>query len=104
MAMKEIMKGLVKACKKYNLIEEGDKICVGLSGGKDSLVLLQALQKLQRKIQTKFEICALTIDLSSGKQDWSKISKFCKELGIAHEIVTTDVFEVVFDIRKEKNP
>lgn len=104
MAMKEIMKGLVKACKKYNLIEEGDKICVGLSGGKDSLVLLQALQKLQRKIKTKFEIFALTIDLSSGKQDWSKISEFCKDLGIAHEIVTTNIFEVVFDIRKEKNP
>ena len=55
--MKEIMKGLVKACKKYNLIEDGDKICVGLSGGKDSLVLLQALQKLQRKIKRKTPQC-----------------------------------------------
>lgn len=102
--MKEIMQGLTKACKLYNLIEEGDKICVGLSGGKDSLVLLLALKKLQRKIKTQFEICALTIDLSNGKQDWSKIINFCKELGVEHKVVKTDIFEVVFDIRKEKNP
>lgn len=102
--MKEIMQGLTKACKLYNLIEDGDKICVGLSGGKDSLVLLQALKKLQRKIKTKFDICAITVDLSNGKQDWTKIIEFCKELGIEHTVVTTDIFEVVFDIRKEKNP
>lgn len=104
LGMKEIMQGLTKACKLYNLIEEGDKICVGLSGGKDSLVLLQALKKLQAKIKTKFEICALTIDLSSSKQDWSKITEFCNSLGVEHTIITTDIFEVIFDIRKEKNP
>lgn len=102
--MKEIMQGLSKACKLYNLIEEGDKICVGLSGGKDSLVLLQAMKKLQRKTKIHFDLCAITIDLSNAAQDWSKIVEFCKELGVEHTVVTTNIFEIVFDIRKEKNP
>lgn len=102
--MKEIMQGLTNACKLYDLIEEGDKICVGLSGGKDSLVLLQALKNLQRKIKVHFDICAITVDLSNGKQNWAKIINFCKDLDIEHKVVKTDIFEVVFDIRKEKNP
>ncbi len=102
--MKKVMQGLTLACKKYNLIEQGDKICVGLSGGKDSLILLKALKKLQSRIKQKFDLCAITIDLTGGKQDWSKIEEFCNNEGVELHIEKTDIFEVVFDFRKEKNP
>lgn len=102
--MKKILPNLIKACKAYNLIENNDKICIGLSGGKDSLALLVALKKLQNKLPIKFEIIACTIDLSNGQQNWSKITQFCQENGVEHHIVKTDIFNVVFDIRQEKNP
>ena len=102
--MKKIMAPIMDACKRYNLIEEGDKICVGLSGGKDSLIMLEALKLLQRKIKTNFNLVAITVDLSGGKQDWSKISEFCDNHDIEHHIATSDIFEIVFEIRKEKNP
>lgn len=102
--MQKILSLLRKACSEYNLIENGDKICVGLSGGKDSLTLLKALKLYQKFSTEKFELCAVSVDLSGGKCDYSEIEKFCKELDVEFTKVNSDVFEVVFEIRKEKNP
>lgn len=93
-----------KAIEKYGLIQNGDKIAVGLSGGKDSLVLLKALKMFQRFGLYEYDIIAVTIDIYSGKQDYSHLQKFCDELGIEFVVEQTDIHDIVFNERKEKNP
>ena len=93
-----------KCIETYNLIEENDKICVGLSGGKDSLLLLTLLAKFQKFSPKKFELVAVTIDLFNGKSDYSKITEYCKELGVEHHIVNSQIYDIIFVERKEKNP
>lgn len=102
--MQKILGVMRKACENYNLIEDGDKIAVGLSGGKDSLALLTALKQYQSFIDKKFDLIAIAIDLSGGKNDYSAIKVYCDEINVEHHIIPSNVFEVVFDIRKEKNP
>ena len=102
--MQKILSAMRKACEEYQLIQADDKIAVGVSGGKDSLALLAALAAYQRFCPQKFQLVAVTVDLSNGKMDYSKIQEFCQKLKIQHHIVPSNVFEVVFDIRKEKNP
>lgn len=102
--MQKILGKIRKLCEEQSLIEEGDKIAVGISGGKDSLVLLSALKKLQSFYDKKFELIAISIDLSNGKMDYSEVEKFCKSLEVPFFLETTNVFEIIFDIRKEKNP
>ncbi len=102
--MQKILSVLRKACEKYNLIENGDKICVGLSGGKDSLTLLHALKRYQSFSKEKFSLVAVSIDLTNGKNDYSDLEKFCKDIDVELFVEKSNVFEVVFDIRKEKNP
>lgn len=102
--MQKILSVMRKACENYNLIEDGDKIAVGLSGGKDSLALLTALKRYQSFIDKKFDLIAIAIDLSGGKNDYSAIKVYCDEINVEHHIIPSNVFEVVFDIRKEKNP
>lgn len=102
--MQKILGGLRKACQTYELIEDGDKIAVGLSGGKDSLTLLAALKRYQSFSEKKFDLIAISIDLSGGKSDYSEIAKFCENLGVEFYLERSNVFEIIFDIRKEKNP
>ena len=93
-----------KCVETYHLIEDGDKIAVGLSGGKDSLVLLTLLAKYQKFSPEKFELVAITIDLFNGESDLTKIQKYCDELGVELSIVNSQIYEIVFKERKEKNP
>lgn len=93
-----------KAIEDYNLIDEGDKICVGISGGKDSTTLLYALAGLRRFYPKKFDIIALTVHLGSGNMDFSPIAKLCEELDVYYEIIETDIYDVIFNVRKEENP
>lgn len=102
--MQKILSLLRKACSEYNLIENGDKICVGISGGKDSLTLLKALALYQKFSTEKFSLVAVAVDLSGGKCDYSEIEKFCKNLDVDFVKVNSEIFEVVFEVRKEKNP
>lgn len=102
--MQRILSALRKACEEYNLIEDGDKIAVGLSGGKDSLTLLYALSLYQKYFDKKFSLEAIAVDLSGGENDYSEIKKFCDKINVNLTIVPSNIFEVVFDIRKEKNP
>ena len=102
--MQKILSTMRKAVERYNLIEDGDKIAVGLSGGKDSLILLKALKMFQRFNIYNYEIIAVTIDIYSGKEDYSHLKSFCDELGVELIVENTDIHEVVFNERKEKNP
>ena len=96
------MMGLVRRCvEDYNMIQPGDKIAVGVSGGKDSLVLLQVLSGLRQYMN--FSLEAITIDMGLG-MDYSGITEMCKGLGVPYHIINTQIAPIIFDHRKEKNP
>ncbi|MBQ8615232.1 MAG: tRNA 2-thiocytidine(32) synthetase TtcA [Clostridia bacterium] len=102
--MQKVLSTMRKAIEKYSLIEDGDKIAVGVSGGKDSLVMLKALNDFKKFGLYDFEIVAVTIDIYSGKENYNGLKKFCEDLGVVLHIEKTDIQDVVFNIRKEKNP
>lgn len=104
MDLQHVMSLTRKAVDDYNMIEDGDRIAVGVSGGKDSLTLLKSLQGLSRFYPHKFELFAITVDLGFGIQDFGGIEKFCNELDVPYYKVDTQIGEIIFDIRKESNP
>ena len=96
--------GLVRRCvEDYNMIEEGDRIAVGVSGGKDSLALLVFLSELKKYNHNSFELEAITIDMGLG-MDYSGIEMLCKELNVPFTLVKTEIGPIIFNYRKEKNP
>ena len=101
--MQKLM-GLVRRCvEDYEMIEDGDKIAIGISGGKDSLVLLRLLAALRSYHNKKFTLQAITIDMGLG-MDYSGIEEMCRELDVPYTIVKTEIGPIIFDYRKEKNP
>ena len=104
MQLQQVLSLVRKACEEYNMIEEGDKIAVGISGGKDSLTLLTALAHLRRFYPKKFELYAITVDLGFDNLNLDKITEFCKNLDVDYTIVKTDIANIVFNERKEKSP
>ena len=101
--MQKLM-GLVRRCvDDYNMIEEGDKIAVGVSGGKDSLVLLTLLAGLREYFNKPFELEAITIDMGLG-MDYAGVEALCRELNVPYTIVKTEIAPIIFDHRQEKNP
>ena len=99
--MQKLM-GLMRRCiEDYKMISPGDKIAVGVSGGKDSLVLLKLLAGLRQYMN--FEVEAITIDMGLG-MDYSGIDAMCRELDVPYTIVKTEIAPIIFDYRKEKNP
>lgn len=101
--MKKIVSLIRRAIEDYDMIREGDKIAVGVSGGKDSLVLLQALAELSRYYPKKFEVMGITLDLGYNA-DYSEIQKMCGNLGVEYKVKHTNFKEIIFDIRNESNP
>ena len=102
--MKNIQTQVIHTIKKYNLVDEGDVIAVGLSGGKDSLALLKVLNDIKRFYVPHFDIIAITVDNYSGKQSYDKLISFCAENEIKYHIEKTDIADIIFNIRKESNP
>ena len=101
--MQKLM-GLVRRCvDDYNMIEAGDRIAVGVSGGKDSLVLLKLLAGLREYFNKPFELEAITIDMGLG-MDYSGLEKLFAEWNVPYHIIKTEIGPIVFDYRKEKNP
>ena len=101
--MQKLM-GLVRRCvEDYEMIEDGDKIAVGISGGKDSLVLLKLLAALRSYHNKKITLQAITIDMGLG-MDYSGIEEMCRELDVPYTIIKTEIGPIIFDYRKEKNP
>lgn len=101
--LKKIVSTMHRAIKEYQMIEDGDKIAVGLSGGKDSLSLLACLAQYKKQVKYFFQIVAIAVDIF-GDTDYSKIQDFCKQLNVEFFIVRSKIKEIVFDIRQEKNP
>lgn len=96
--------GLVRRCvEDYQMIKPGDKIGVGVSGGKDSLVLLVLLAELKKYNHIPYELEAITIDMGLG-MDYSGIESLCEKLDVPFTLVKTEIAPIIFDHRKEKNP
>ena len=93
-----------RAIDDFNMIDEGDKIAIGLSGGKDSLTLLYSLHTLRRYYPKKFDIMAITIHPGSETFKTDELEKICKELDIEYVVYNSNIADVVFEIRKEKSP
>lgn len=104
MKLQQLLSYTRKAVDEYAMIQEGDHIAVGISGGKDSLTLLYAMQGLRRFYPKHFELSAITVDLGYEKCDFSQVTELCKELDVPYQIVKTDIARILFDERKESNP
>ena len=104
--MQKLLSYMRSACQQYDMIKDGDRIAVGVSGGKDSMALLAAMADLRRFYPQKFELVAITLDPRFGGEDadYSAIEEFCKEHEVEYIIKRTQLAEVIFDIRKESNP
>ncbi len=104
MKLQQVLSIVRKAVDDYHMIEEGDKIAVGISGGKDSLTLLYALNGLIRFYPKKFDIIAVTVDLGFENLNLDKIEALCSDLQVEYVVVKTDIGKIIFDDRKETNP
>lgn len=113
--MKEMQKLLsrVRSCvDRYSMIEDGDRIAVGVSGGKDSLALLCVLSELRKFYPEKYDLCALMLDMGfdasetvgAAPSDTSEIAELCSRLGVEFHVKRTEIARVIFDVKKESNP
>ena len=102
--MQKMLSYIRKAIDDYEMIENGDKIAVGLSGGKDSITLLMGLKSLQRFYDKKFNIIAICINPGFDFFNSDFLKNTCDNIGVEYIEEKTHIKEIVFDIRKEKNP
>ncbi len=102
--MKRILSRLRRAAEDYRMIETGDRIAVGVSGGKDSLAALMAMKRLQYFYPKPFYLEAITIDMGFDNMDFSAVAALCEENGIPYHIEKSEIKQIIFDYRKEENP
>ena len=94
--MKRLLSFVRRAVDDYAMIEEGDRIAVGISGGKDSLALLCALAEMRRFYPKKYEIVAITIDMGFEGSDFSGVEELCRRLKVEYRVVKTDIAKIIF--------
>lgn len=104
MKLQQLLSYTRKALDDYHMIEDGDKIAIGISGGKDSLSLLYALSNIRRFYPKKFDIEAITVSMGFKEMDFSAVQSLCDELGVHYTVVETQIADIIFDYRKESNP
>jgi len=106
--MNKILSLTRRCVEDYEMIQPGDRIAVGVSGGKDSLILLAALAKLRDFYPVPFTVEAITLDMGAADgrpgMDFSPIARFCEELDVPYTIIKSEIQHIIFDLRKEKNP
>ena len=102
--MKRLLSFVRRAVDDYNMIEEGDRIAVGVSGGKDSLALLEVLAEMRRFYPKKYDVVAITVDMGFEGSDFSEIEEFCRRIKVEYKVVKTEIAKIIFDVRKESNP
>ena len=97
--------GLVRACvEDYHMIDSGDRIAVGVSGGKDSLLTLAALARLREFYPVEFSLEAITLEMGMPGMDFAPVAEYCETLGVPYTRIQVPVYDIVFNERKEKNP
>ena len=104
MKLQQLLSLTRKAVDEYRMIEEGDRIAVGISGGKDSLAMLYALSGLRRFYPKHFDLEAITVDLGNPGFDLTGVEALCRELDVPYTIVKTEIAKIIFEERKESNP
>lgn len=104
MTIQQLLSPFRRAINDYKLIESGDKIAVGVSGGKDSLVLLTLMREFQKYFDVKFDLMGITVDMGFTENAYAPIAEYCGKIGVEYSVVKTDIAEIVFDVRKESNP
>ncbi len=110
--MQMMLSRVRSAVDKYNMIEDSDRIAVGVSGGKDSLALLCVLAELRVFYPKKYDLYAVTLDMGfsvsrkihAPKTDWAPIAELCHRLDVPYKVVDTEIAKIIFDIRQESNP
>ena len=102
--MKHMLSLMRRAIDDYRMIEPGDRIAVGISGGKDSLTLLAVLAALQKFYPIPFSLVAITVDIGLPDMDFSPVEAFCRELGVPYVVAKTEIASIIFDVRRESNP
>ncbi|RDU23046.1 tRNA 2-thiocytidine biosynthesis TtcA family protein [Anaerosacchariphilus polymeriproducens] len=104
MKLQQLLSQTRKAIDEYQMIQDGDRIAVGISGGKDSLTLLYALSNLRRFYPKKFEIEAISVNIGFDGVDMSEIESLCRDLNVSYTIIDTEIAKIIFEERKESNP
>ena len=103
-SIKKLLGQVRRAIEDYNMIQEGDRIAIGVSGGKDSLVLLVLLRQLQSFYPINFELEAVTLTMGIGEFDLGTVKELCKKIGVNYTIEDTLIGKIVFEARNESNP
>lgn len=102
--MDKILSRVRRCVEDYDMIRQGDKIAVGISGGKDSVTLLLALSRLREFYPEGFSLEAFSVDMGITGMDFGPIERFCRSLDIPYTLVGTEISHVIFDVRQETNP
>ena len=106
--MNKILSYVRRCVEDYDMISPGDTVAVGVSGGKDSLVLLTALARLREFYPVPFTVEAFTLDMGrvdGGKgMDFSGVAEHCRRLGVSYTLLPSEIHHIIFDLRREKNP
>ena len=102
--MQKILSLLRRCVEDYDMIAPGERVAVGVSGGTDSLVLLAALARLAQFYPGGFSVEAFTVDMGTPGMDLSPLADYCRELGVPFHRIPTQMYHVIFETRREKNP
>ncbi|MBR6575032.1 MAG: tRNA 2-thiocytidine(32) synthetase TtcA [Clostridia bacterium] len=102
--MQKLMSQVRKCVRDYNMLEPGDRVVAGVSGGKDSLALLRLMAELRDHSPVPFSLHAVTLDMGYKEMDFSPVADLCARLKVPYTVKQTQIREIVFDIRKEDNP
>ena len=104
MKLQRLLSLLRQAIDQYQMIEDGDHIAIGISGGKDSLTLLYGLASLQKFYPKSFRLSAITVDMGLDTMNLEPVKALCDGFNIPYEIISTDIGKILFEARKESNP
>lgn len=104
MKLQRLLSLVRQSVDQYQMIQEGDHIAVGISGGKDSMALLYALHHLQQFYPRSFRLSAITVDLGMGNLELEPVKEVCSQFHIPYHILSTDIGKILFEVRKESNP
>ena len=104
--MQKLLSYMRSAAQQYDMFQEGDRVALGVSGGKDSVAMLAAMAQLREFYPQKFDLVAITLDPHFGgvDADYSEIEKLCEQLNVPYIVKRSQLYEVIFEIRKQQNP